>query len=112
MEGSPVQFGCTGFHSTEAFSCRNIFGQFLFKKVLHQLTVYVLFYLKDSTCLKVPFRLPSCKFKIDASTISGETTHLLLVTHKFPAAENVSPVFSLNNFQDICFYRLISSKIQ
>lgn len=104
MEGSPEQLGCVGFHRMEAFSCRNIFEQFPLKKALNQLTVYILFYLRDSTCLNVPFRLPSCGFENDIISVTSEITYLLLVTHKFPATKTVGSIVSLG-----AFYRYLCS---
>ncbi|ONK69483.1 uncharacterized protein A4U43_C05F23420 [Asparagus officinalis] len=90
MEGSPVQSDCMGLQSVEAFSCKNIFDQLPLKKVLDHLTVYVVFYLRDSYCLNVPFQIPTFNMGNDVISITGGTTQLLLVTHKFPAIKNVS----------------------
>lgn len=74
------------YHFDEPLLCRNIFKQFRYKRTLNQLSVYVQFYLRDTTCLNVP------SFMVGGNNLESsgaEMFHLLLVTHKFPANDNV-----------------------
>lgn len=75
------------------------------KKKISQLVVYVVFYLKNSTCLNAPINLPLCTVDKSNTNASG-IAHLLLVTHKFPAAKNVCfIVLSITHIFLVLFYK-------
>ncbi|XP_020590566.1 CST complex subunit CTC1 isoform X2 [Phalaenopsis equestris] len=84
LEGPSMQVESAELHSAEELSCSGFFKELPVMKKINQLVIYVLFYLEDSTCLNAPINLPLCM--VDNAIASG-IVHLLLVTHKFPAAE-------------------------
>ncbi|PKA63056.1 CST complex subunit CTC1 [Apostasia shenzhenica] len=86
VEGSPIQQKDLQIPSTDPFSFKNIFGLQFSKKMSKHLTLYVHFYLQDSTCLNAPTSLPLCK-DIDCYSSARGIAHLFLVTHKFPTAK-------------------------
>ncbi|XP_020704179.1 CST complex subunit CTC1 isoform X3 [Dendrobium catenatum] len=87
LEGPSMQVESSELHSAELLSCRSFFDELPVKKKISQLVVYVVFYLKNSTCLNAPINLPLCTVDKSNTNASG-IAHLLLVTHKFPAAKN------------------------
>ncbi|XP_019702825.1 CST complex subunit CTC1 isoform X2 [Elaeis guineensis] len=89
LEGLPMQLDHWQYHFDEPLLCRNIFKHFSYKRTLNQLSVYVQFYLGDTTCLNVASHVPS--FMVGSNNLKSSGTemfHLLLVTHKFPANDN------------------------
>ncbi|KAL0916542.1 hypothetical protein M5K25_014063 [Dendrobium thyrsiflorum] len=86
LEGPSMQVESSELHSAELLSCRSFFDELPVKKKISQLVVYVVFYLKNSTCLNAPINLPLCTVNKSNTNASG-IAHLLLVTHKFPAAK-------------------------
>ncbi|KAG1326989.1 putative CST complex subunit CTC1 [Cocos nucifera] len=89
LEGLPMQLDHWQSHFDEPLLCRNIFKHFSHKRTLSQLSVFVQFYLRDTTCLNVASHVPSFMVGSNNLKSSGsEMFHLLLVTHKFPANDN------------------------
>ncbi|XP_058080367.1 CST complex subunit CTC1 [Magnolia sinica] len=89
LEGLPAQAGPLEVPKNESFSCKSIFSCVPCKRELNQLTIYVHFYLRNATCLNIPWCLPPCKdCRDDFKADKGGTFLLLLVTHKFPAIWN------------------------
>lgn len=83
-----MQVESSELHSAEQLSCRSFFVELPVKKKINQLVVYVHFYLEDSRCLDAPINFPLCTAN-NNSTNAGGIAHLLLVTHRFPAAKTV-----------------------
>ncbi|KAK8967651.1 hypothetical protein KSP40_PGU017037 [Platanthera guangdongensis] len=86
LEGPFVKVESSELHSSEPLSCKSIFGELPEKNLTNHLAVYVHFYFKDSTCLNAPINFPLCMAN-NFSTSRIGIAHLLLVSHKFPAAE-------------------------
>ncbi|KAK8955031.1 CST complex subunit CTC1 [Platanthera zijinensis] len=86
LEGPFVKVESSELHSSEPLSCKSIFGELPEKNLTNHLAVYVHFYFKDSTCLNAPINFPLCMVN-NFSTSRIGIAHLLLVSHKFPAAE-------------------------
>lgn len=73
----------------KCFSCRSIFN-FIPLARDENLTVYVYFHLRNTTCRNVSF-YPRIEFGEDLERLENQTYHMLQVTHKFPALEKVCP---------------------
>ncbi|WOL19865.1 CST complex subunit CTC1 isoform X2 [Canna indica] len=97
MEGSPNQVDHIQNYFDGPLSWRAIFQQFSHKATV-ELTVYVHFYLKDSSRMDISSQLPSYMNKTDKFKCSNsETYHLLYVTHKFPVYQSLHDDVSLSN---------------
>ncbi|KAK9164379.1 hypothetical protein Syun_005281 [Stephania yunnanensis] len=89
IEGSMTEVGASSsMHTSEALSCRSIFGHSLPNGVIKPSAIFVHFYLGATASLNVHLHLPFIDRSDDSDGMKNGRFRLLLVTHKFPQTQN------------------------
>ncbi|XP_068656334.1 CST complex subunit CTC1 isoform X2 [Aristolochia californica] len=89
LEGLPVPLDSIESLKCDIFSCRSIFNHVISKKKKFQHTSYVLFYLRNATCLSSAFNFLHKDRHVSFNKNAGAKFQLLLVTHKYPAVQSI-----------------------